>query len=593
MIRCKLIELAAADGAGAGSKIGRSVTGETLSVGRATSCKIYIPDPSIRLDHASIYRAEDGRLYLKASGPVYVEQKLQTNVRLEAGQLIAIGPYEFHVDALSDGAELATAGITLSYGQVESATASTVVTAQELITPGWSRFFSRRVLAWALSLLVILFCGVLPYRTAHTPLNGANAANAVSQSPMAMMETALQAAGASELDAFWNPGPISSAHQNIGSQCRLCHDQPFERVRDASCQACHKSVGDHIADKGLQHDAFNGQRCATCHKDHQGPSGMKKVDAIGCVQCHDSIKRYAAKSKLEDIGDFAAKHPAFKLSMVQPDGAPAAKPTVKRELQAPGLKNPNGLKFPHDVHLAKAGIKSPTGDPAKQGRVVLECANCHVPNAAGDGFETVRMEKNCQSCHRLAVSPQAPERQMPHGKPADVAVAVREMYASLALDRFPAQLTTVNALLQRPADKPIPAQLIPATRWIQEQTQSSLVQMFESPKGVCLTCHQITPKPDANDWLVSPVVYTHHWLPKSKFSHVQHKNASCESCHGAAKSKDSADILIPDIDSCRTCHAGTQPSGNKVQSSCDSCHGFHAPVEHAVFKEAAAGKTAP
>jgi hypothetical protein len=182
---------------------------------------------------------------------------------------------------------------------------------------------------------------------------------------------------------------------------------------------------------------------------------------------------------------------------------------------------------------------------------------------------------------------------MPHGKPADVAVAVREMYASLALDRFPAQLTTVNALLQRPADKPIPAQLIPATRWIQEQTQASLVQMFESPKGVCLTCHQITPKPDANDWLVSPVVYTHQWLPKSKFSHVQHKNASCESCHGATKSKDSADILIPDIDSCRTCHAGTKPSGNKVQSSCDSCHGFHAPVEHAVFKEAAAGKTAP
>jgi hypothetical protein len=590
MIRCKLIELASVDSAVAGSRTGRSVTGETLSVGRATSSKIYIPDPSIRLDHASIYRAEDGHLYVQASGPVYIEQKLQTKFRLEAGQVIVIGPYEFHVDALADGADIGTAGITLSYGQPDNTAAALAASPQDLITPGWSRFFGRRLLAWVLSLLVIVFCGVLPFQTAHTPLGSAVTA---PQSPMGMMESALQSAGASQLDAFWNPGQISSAHQNFGNQCRLCHDRPFERVRDASCKACHTTVGDHIADKGLQHDAFNGQRCATCHKDHQGLSGMKKVDAIGCVQCHDSIRSFAAKSKLEDIGDFAEKHPAFKLSMIQPDGAPPDRPTIRRLLQTPALKNPNGLKFPHDVHLAKAGIKSPTGDPAMQGRVVLKCANCHVPNAAGDGFDRVSMEKNCQSCHRLAVSPQAPQRQVPHGKPADVAVAVRELYASLALDRYPAQLTIVNSLLQRPADKPIPAQLIPASRWIQEQTQASLLQMFESPKGVCLTCHQIAPRPDANDWLVNPVVYTHQWLPKSRFSHVQHKNAACESCHDAAKSKDSADILIPDIDSCRTCHVGTKPSANKVQGSCDSCHGFHAPVQHAVFKEAGAGKIAP
>ena len=590
MIRCKLIELAGADSAAAGSRTGRSVTGETLSIGRATSCKIYIPDPSIRLDHAGIFRAEDGHLYLQASGPVYIEQKLQSRVRIEAGQLIVIGPYEFHVDALSDGAGLATAGITLSYGQPDNKAVALAVSPQDLITGGWTRIFSRRLLAWAFSLLVIVFCGVLPLQTAQTPLN---APVSRSQSPMAMMEAALQSAGVSQLDAFWNPGQISPAHQNFGSQCRLCHDRPFERVRDVSCLACHTTVGDHIADKGLQHDAFNGQRCATCHKDHQGPSGMKKVDAIGCVECHDNIKAYAAKSKLDDIGDFADKHPPFKLSMVQADGAPGSLPTVKRVAQTPALKNPNGLKFPHDVHLAKAGIKSPTGERAKQGRVVLECANCHVHNAAGDGFETVRMEKNCQGCHRLAVSPQAPERQMPHGKPADVAVAVREMYASLALDRYPVQLTTVNSLLQRPADKPIPAQLIPASRWIQEQTQASLLQMFESPKGVCLTCHQITPKAEAGDWLVAPVVYTHQWLPKSRFSHLQHKNAACESCHAAAKSKDAADILIPDIDSCRNCHTGSKPSGNKVLSTCDSCHGFHAPVQHAVFKEAGAGKIAP
>ena len=590
MIRCKLIELAGADGAAAGVRAGRSVTGETLSFGRATSCKIYIPDASIRLDHASIYRAEDGHLYLQASGPVYLEQKLQSKFQLEAGQLIVIGPYEFRVDALSDGAEHATASITLSYGQPDNKAAAPAASPQDLIHTGWTRFFTRRLLAWSLSLMVIVFCGVLPLRTVYTPLHVHLAA---PQSPMAVTQAALRTAGPPRLDAFWNPGPISSAHQNFGSQCRLCHDRPFERVRDASCLACHTTVGEHIADKGLQHEAFKGQRCATCHKDHQGVAGMKKADAIGCVQCHDDIRRFAAKSMLDDIADFADKHPAFKLSMVQPDGALASHPTIKRVAQTPALQYPNGLKFPHDVHLAKAGIESPAGDPAKRGRVVLECANCHIPNAAGDGFEAVSMEKNCQGCHRLAVSPQAPERQVPHGKPADVAVAVREMYAGLALDRYPAQLTTVNTLLQRPVDAQIPAQLIPARRWIQEQTQASLIQMFESPKGVCLTCHQITPKPDAGSWLVAPVAYTHQWLPKSRFSHLQHASAACDTCHAAATSKNAADILIPDIDSCRDCHTGSKPSGNKVLSSCDSCHGFHAPVQHPLLKDASAGKVAP
>ena len=55
----------------------------------------------------------------------------------------------------------------------------------------------------------------------------------------------------------------------------------------------------------------------------------------------------------------------------------------------PKVEEATGLKFPHDVHLAPAGVKSPRGD------VRLECASCHLPDAAGVRFEPVSMQAHC------------------------------------------------------------------------------------------------------------------------------------------------------------------------------------------------------
>ena len=69
-----------------------------------------------------IQRAEDGKLYLQASGPVYVDQKLQTRARIAVGQVIAIGPYTFHVEDLSDTGDAAE--LTLIYGQPDAASSA-------------------------------------------------------------------------------------------------------------------------------------------------------------------------------------------------------------------------------------------------------------------------------------------------------------------------------------------------------------------------------------------------------------------------------------------------------------------------------------
>jgi hypothetical protein len=190
------------------------------------------------------------------------------------------------------------------------------------------------------------------------------------------------------------------------------------------------------------------------------------------------------------------------------------------------------------------------------------------------------MDKHCQECHRLSVDAQAPQRQVPHTDPKGVAVAIREVYAGLAVDRFPVNLVTSNTLLQRPAGSDVAAESVQASRWVSEQSARALTGMFSAPNGVCTTCHAVkVTQPNATQDVVREVariLMTRHWLPGSRFTHASHEISNCEECHRARASKDAADVLIPDLDTCRSCHGGNQASGGKIISRCDSCHGFHA-----------------
>lgn len=602
MIRCKLVETIRPDDTQIGARVGRAVSGETLGLGRAAACKIYLPDPRVRLDHALVRRAEDGFLYLEAAGPVTVNQKNQTSVRLAVGQHISIGPYDFIVEEVDDGPERPDPRLTLSFAlraQALAPGAATLTPAAVGIDSGW---LGRRSLAWLLSLVVLVLAG-WPVWHAFQPPVRADARQAARPAPAiawtgwhglpAQARTLVSTRGR-QLDTWWNPGAVSSAHQGFAQDCRACHDKPFERVQDATCTGCHENTGEHIGDVTVAQHTFQGQRCATCHKEHQGRDGMRTADTIGCVQCHANVRAYSALTTLGNVSDFAKDHPPFRLSMRQRGAQP---PAVVRTVQGPGLRNDTGLVFPHDAHLDPAGIKSPTGPAATGGRVVLECAACHQLDAAGVRFAPVTMARHCQSCHRLSVDPQAPERQVPHAKPADVAVAVREIYASLAVDRYPVNLVTSNALLQRPGGQLPASQLTTAGRWVAQSSRTTFAAMFEKANGVCTTCHAVQRDPARGVgpavWQVAPIVATTHWLPQSRFSHADHTNADCTSCHGAARSDNAADILIPDIASCRTCHAGAQKDAQKVVSQCDSCHGFHPKQAHPVFEQVAAGRVVP
>ena len=160
---------------------------------------------------------------------------------------------------------------------------------------------------------------------------------------------------------------------------------------------------------------------------------MRDVHSAGCEECHAAIATQAPESRLDPISDFADEHPDFRLSIrraIKP-------PQIERVLQTATLQADPGLRYPHDVHLDPKGVKSPTGPAATGGRVVLDCGDCHVPDGTGVGLPPVEMARHCQSCHRLAIDLQAPDRQIDHGDVDRARTGVREVYAALAIERFP------------------------------------------------------------------------------------------------------------------------------------------------------------
>ena len=60
----------------------------------------------------------------------------------------------------------------------------------------------------------------------------------------------------------------------------------------------------------------------------------------------------------------------------------------------------------------------------------------------------------------------------------------------------------------------------------------------------------------------------------------KHETMECADCHDASKSEDSMDVLIPGIENCRQCHAGTESVTNRLESTCVDCHGFHIADDH-------------
>jgi hypothetical protein len=240
----------------------------------------------------------------------------------------------------------------------------------------------------------------------------------------------------------------------------------------------------------------------------------------------------------------------------------------------------SGLKFPHRLHLsATNGVARMAQTMAGEygfGPKGLDCKDCHVADASGIRFKQVEMEKNCGMCHSLAFDRVGGVvRTLRHGEPEAVAADLRAFYRSTAPAR-PIKLGGMGR--RRPGDF---AAYNAAADYrtgaaIRAGGAERAIRAVFSPGGACYDCHRVI-QPGASRTGMFDVVPVHlpdRYMQKGWFDHKAHDTETCVSCHAAKTSDKSADLLLPNIASCRECHGG-EAARKEVPSSCAMCHDYH------------------
>lgn len=545
-----------------------------LVVGRAEDSDIHLPDLAVTLRHASIRELSPGRIEISAIAGLPVDVNGRSIERAEIdvarGANIRIGS---HVLAIARG----EGGDTIISVERVGAVSEASETKDEQrafslagVMPG------KRVSAWALALLVLGLFLLWPIWSFYANDDaGAARSRAV----------------AFHGDESWSSGRLSLVHANLENNCKACHAQPGVAVRDESCATCHDAIHDHADPRrlavgraapgigGKAQLAFAGMfnipegRCVECHTEHEGATAMPVTEQKFCSDCHARLSERLTDTTILDASDFGTDHPQFRPAVMT---NPGNRPIVQRlSLDARPLEN-NGLKFPHDVHLAS------NNSVARMARTMqveqgfgdrLVCADCHVPDPSGARFARVDMEENCQMCHSLAFdSIGGTVRTLKHGDPRQVVADLRAFYRSTAPVR-PANLGGMAR--RRPGDFAVAEttadyRFAAATR--RGRAESAILRAF-SQGGLCFDCHEVTQRGPA-DFDVVPVRLPERYMQKGWFDHKSHETESCESCHVATGSHSASDVLLPKIATCRQCHGG-ESAAKAVPSSCAMCHDFH------------------
>lgn len=514
------------------------VDGDSVDIGRGTDQHLLVSDMRVSLHHASIAHTADGEFELTAKGVAgfRVNGRLQQHARLRVGDRVEIGATTLVLIPPPEGADLALE--VQAEGPRDRSEKAVPVPERTVLSPGP---VSKRLWSWALFLGILVLFLVLPVTGFFNP----PVQEFLRESPLPS-------------DHAWETAGLANAHGFFSADCNQCHQLPFIRAGDMACLECHRGIGDHAHTPELARPGAFAENCRYCHQEHSGPDGLILSDQRMCSNCHDS--RGLAAHPIGDLapaGDFGKAHPQFQVTLPDHTGGGEA---VRIAVDHPDARESATLNFPHDMHLDPEGLQAPMG------RIVLECADCHVPEAGGGLMAPVRMSQHCQGCHSLELDPGYPQRVVPHGKPEEIIYLVSEYFARLAVEgaywESGQPALTFNTTAQ-------------AREWAHNQALRAAAGMFED--RACGTCHQVDrhDTPEGPRWEVRPAALVHQWFPGANFSHARHQAMECADCHDAVASSTSEDVLMPGITVCRECHGGQRPGRARIASTCITCHDFH------------------
>lgn len=556
----------------------RKVDKTELTVGRSPTSDLHLADLAVTLNHAVIRLASGGQVEVVATAglPFVLDDSQTEHARFSAAQGadLRIGSHLLAF-SLGEGEDKGSVVITVSrVGAISNASEEKEeahVFSLAAALPG------KRKMAWALAIIVLAIFLIWPLTSIHTSPTGE------------ARKIAFHA------DELWTSGPLSQTHKSLENNCQACHVKAGESVRDEACVTCHETVHDHADAKKLLDSrgslglvggtkqlvgglfGIKPGRCVECHTEHQGTTAMPVTDERFCTNCHTGMSG-RIQTSLKDTSDFGDNHPQFEPTIRFIGGT--GQPEFRRVSLDAKPKEFSGLKFPHDMHLSKTnGVAQMAkrlgeGEGYRDYGKPLECANCHTPNATGASFVAVEMEPTCGACHALDFDQvDGTVRTLPHGQPEQVIADIRAFYRAGA----PRPGAFQGIKRRRPGDFDTPIERInfAQTSAMHIGNADQAVRSVFSKGGLCFDCHtvQATGNP-VTPYDVTPVNLATRYMKKGWFDHAAHSSEKCESCHAVEKSASSADVNLPNLANCQTCH-GSQDAKKEVPSACAMCHDYH------------------
>ncbi len=516
-----------------------------VTIGRATDQTVHLRDKRARLQHAEIANKGDGfHISTSALAGVTVNGKSQRDALLSVGDIIEVGANVLRIIEPPPEVDFAF-----------SFELSTEATSEDLARD-WSTAgarvieLSKRKLSWYTAVAVLVLALLIP------------AAGLLHPSIASFLRASILPD-----DGLWLAGPVHSKHASTSRQCENCHTNLFTRVKDAACFECHTATR-HVTPPA--ETVLGERRCAGCHLEHNEPPSLVKRHQGLCAACHADMPD---DSPFEDSSDFLDAHPRFKVSLLQPSVVEGGETEWNLQhliLSESRKMDRSNLKFDHAVHLDEEGIVTPDG------RHVVECMDCHIPEPGGARMKPIAMDENCIACHALTFDADDPDREVPHGDPEGVVQVLIEYYSARLLgddpDAGPQRIRRPGrALTKADRDKAAAEARVRALKIAED--------LFE--RRACVNCHDVSETGDEQmPWRVEPVRLTESFFPNANFSHAAHDTevTSCDGCHNASTSESARDVLIPGIETCRDCHgSGIARRNNSKQtvSACVMCHSFH------------------
>ncbi len=534
----------------------REFDGDALTIGAAPDQSIQVIGHGVIGHHATLTKSRDGlNLRCERGAKVQIDEDAEVSrARLSVGNTIDIAGSRL---TLFDAPAGFDAALTLEINtDVEASDFEAA-----FVTDLEQTWLGKRSPAWWLTLAVIALGLLIPWYLPRDSL------------PEFMS------------DALWSSGPLLPAHSvAIGNDCRACHKEPFRRVRDTECVSCHASMTDHASEPLLSEVGLAEIRCAACHKEHNEPIHMTITADALCTDCHGEPDW--SHNQLAAVSGFGPMvHPSFAVDLLVAEPVARGtgfvydwKPQTSFLDEAVDQSN---LKYPHDVHLDVDKVQNlSTGE-------ALDCHDCHTLSPDDEHFETITMERHCRSCHDLKFDRRAPDRELPHGDPAEVVLTMEGHYTRMYADP--------NAGKPDRDRRRLPGRSVDRDRCTdpihicaQRRTAQEAENQFT--KRGCVTCHEVTVH-DSDDLLaryqVVPVRLTPDFFVVADFDHRAHLtqegasgDAACRLCHGAEESTSSQDVLMPDVDQCTSCHSDHR-SNQLIPLHCVDCHAFHPDAHYA------------